>query len=226
MKDVQKIMSKNSVSETETVFTADNIMDIISEDMILPMSPADNSVVYYVAGFVSKSLMKHTKCLQCENVLGSKEHELSILIDDSLPSECKDFLNSINRGGLIKPSDIVYTACTGVWETYTSIMDNIESKKEFMASKNHRSVFHFCYITYLKSRDKFGEILNFKCLNDHSFEIFLKQISEKFFNVMAKNFVSETNSVTHSLKKRSSAASGNQPLTRKQAKTRKLTSQN
>ena len=108
--------------------------------------------------------------------------------------------NSINRGGLIKPSDIVYMACSGAWEVYTLIMDNAESKKEFMASKNHHSVFNACYITYLQSRDKFGDLLKFRCLNDHSFENFFKQISEKFFNVMAKNFVSETNSVTHSLK--------------------------
>ena len=151
---------------------------------------------------------------------------MKLILADSLPLECKEFLDSINREGLIKSSDILYMACNGAWETYKLVMKNIESKM-FFASKNHRSVFHVCYITYLKSHDKFGEIFNFKCLKDHSFAEYLKKISEKFFNVMAKNFVSELNSVTHSLKKRkSSSKAGGNSLTRSQAKTRNLTSQN
>ena len=226
IKDVQNIMSRDDSSEIDS-FLADTIMDFVSEDTVTEMTAADKSIIYYVAGFVSKSTMKHNKCTECENVLGSKNEEIVILIDDSLPPESKEFLNSINRGGLIKPSDILYTACTGAWEIYTLIMDNAESKTEFLASKNHRAIFHVCYITYLKSRNKFDELFSFKCMNDHLFETFLKKISEKFFNVMAKNFVSETNSVTHSLKKRKSTAKDDKrSLTRSQAKARKLTSQN
>ena len=150
IKDVQKIMSKDSSSETEDIFTADNIMDCISEDAVSEMTTADKSIIYYVSGFVSKSIIKHSKCPECENVLGSKDDEISILVDDTLPLECKEFLDSINRGGLIKPSDILYLACIGAWEIYTLVMDNVDSKMEFLASKNHRSVFHACYITNLK----------------------------------------------------------------------------
>ena len=164
-------MSNDDSRETEILSTTNNIMDSVSEDAVSEMASADKSILYYVAGFVSKSIIKHCKCTECGNVLGSKNDEILILAD-SLPLECKEFLDSINREGLIKPSDILYMACIGAWETYKLVMKNIESKMEFLASKNHRSVFHACYITYLKSHDKFGEIFNFKCLKDHSFEKF------------------------------------------------------
>ena len=54
----------------------------------------------------------------------------------------------------------------------------------------------------MKSSDRYNAMFELECASHHQFEKILTKVIEKFFNVMAKNFVSETNSVTHSLKKR------------------------
>ena len=56
---------------------------------------------------------------------------------------------------------------------------------------------------------------------DHSFQTMVKEIGEKFFNIMAKNFVSEINSITHSNRKRKSKS-----VSSKNTKIRKLQSKN
>ena len=41
--------------------------------------------------------------------------------------------------------------------------------------------------------------MSFTCEKDHLFGSILKNVSKKFFNVTAKNFVLETNSITHTI---------------------------
>ena len=62
VKDVQNIKMKDGDTETES-FIADNV----SEDSLSEISAANKSIVYHAAGFVSKNLIEHTKCMQCEN---------------------------------------------------------------------------------------------------------------------------------------------------------------
>ena len=153
--------------------------------------------------------------------MGNRNEEISIPVTEDVPPDCQYFLDFINRGGLIKPSNIVNDACVGAWEAYKRIIDNIESKKYFLSCKAHRSVFFKCLLIHMKSNDKFENMFAFKCVNDHPFESMLEKVSEKFFNLMAKNLVSETNSVTHSTKKRKPKA---KKLTPANAKIRKLQS--
>ena len=43
-----------------------------------------------------------------------------------------------------------------------------------------------------------------KFTDNHSFEVILRNVGEKFFNTIAKNFVNDINSITHTQKKRGS----------------------
>ena len=49
---------------------------------------------------------------------------------------------------------------------------------------------------YIQSNLKYSGMLTVKCEKNGPYEIILKNASEKFFNVIAKKFVSETNSLT------------------------------
>ena len=196
-------MKRDSTDETVSLMAhVDLIMDSLSVGSPLHTSHSDVNVVYYVAGFIAKSLTKSIKCSFCLNILGNKHEDISVLIEEDLPVDCQVFLDNTNRGGLMKPSDIVRIACTGTWEFYQAIMDNPDGQKYFLACKNHRSVFYECLLLYLNSTDTCTDMLTFCCEQDHSFNLILRKIAEKFFNVVAKNFVSETNSTTHSLNKR------------------------
>ena len=51
------------------------------------------------------------------------------------------FVDEINKGGLVKPSVLVYAMGALTWDTYLQIMKNYEAKSLFLSSKMHQSVF-------------------------------------------------------------------------------------
>ena len=66
-------------------------------------------MLYYVGGYITRSIKKSIKCASCWEL---------ILKDDTIPpvncedienmGDCKSFFNAINRGGLCNPSDILH----------------------------------------------------------------------------------------------------------------------
>ena len=64
-----------------------------------------------------KKFEKRVKCQECSNVLGSNE-EIFIPTAVDVPEDCDHFLNSINRGCFIKPSDVIFLSCIASWRAY------------------------------------------------------------------------------------------------------------
>ena len=62
---------------------------------------------------------------------------LEINIEVKTPENCRFFVDEIDRGGLVKPSDLPYVICSLVW----NIRLNSEAKSLFLSSKMHRSIF-------------------------------------------------------------------------------------
>ena len=56
----------------------------------------------------------------------------------------------------------------------------------------------------MENKGKYNAVLDMKCTDNNSFEVILRNVGEKFFNTMAKNFVRDINSITHSQKLRGS----------------------
>ena len=46
----------------------------------------DAGITYYVAGYVSRGIMKKTTCKDCRTLLSDNEQELPVSLDDSLAS--------------------------------------------------------------------------------------------------------------------------------------------
>ena len=64
--DVQSIMKTDkNACESDVNTHADAIMDIISEDVVAELLPADKNIVYYVVGFVARSLTKQLRVQKC-----------------------------------------------------------------------------------------------------------------------------------------------------------------
>ena len=123
-------------------------------------------------------------------------------IDGISPLECQSFLDMINRGGLIKPSDIVYSSCVVAWDVYSRIMESYEAKSYFLSCKMQRNVFLKVVMIETHANENNTGILEATCINEHCFADIYEKILTNFFNVMCKNFVSEVNSATHKAKKR------------------------
>ena len=125
MKEVCHIMEENgdtsSVDEhsehlvdilsediTVDMFNAEHLVDILSEDITVDMFNAEANIIYYVAGFIARALKKISKCQKCIDIFGCDEETTGLDIH-GLDEDCTLFVNSINRGGLVKPSDIIYS---------------------------------------------------------------------------------------------------------------------
>ena len=197
--------------------TVQSHMDFIIDCIEIPCP--DANIVFYIAGFIAKSLTKKFKCKGCINVLGRTKDVLMPELEN-IPENCQYFIDRINRGGQIKPSDIIYLTSIASCELYKLIMDNSDSKSYFLSCKLQRPVFSKCLKWYVENKGKYNAVLDMKCTDNHSFEVILQNVGEKFFNSMAKNFVNDINSITHSQKKRGSKTK----LSSASSKIRKLVS--
>ena len=120
MKGVVNILGTDDQKQNEAV----ELHSETVSDMMLPKSTScrmldmDRYIVYYVAGFVARSIKKGVKCVSCGKILGS-DSGIEMKIDGISPLECQSFLVMINKGGPIKPSDIVYSSCVVAWDVYS-----------------------------------------------------------------------------------------------------------
>ena len=229
MREVNYILGKDEAKmQSEVKFHGNAIIEmLLPKPDVAQMTGIDADIVYYVAGFISKSVKKTVKCTACGNMLGDNS-EMKMRIEGLIPENCQSFVDEINRGGLIKPSDIVFITCVISWDVYSQIMENIEAKSTFMSSKMHRRVFNFVVQEKIKDDDRYIDILKTTCLQNHLFVDLFTKVVNKFFNCMCKNFASEINSNVHRNKKRNNVQNiseqSNKP-TRNSTKIRKLQSE-
>ena len=178
----------------------------------IPNSLQDSvqNILFYVGGYFSRSLRNQVDCQSCKNVLVSNTDQSVNVVcekDPSLSSEENDrriaFINEANRGGLIFPSEFIFTACVLAWDLYNKILENSEaSKLLFQPNISAQTIFSSTFLKFLSCGENTQEILlDFVCELGHPQQKSLYQLAKKFFNVVSKNFVSVKNSLFHSAKK-------------------------
>ena len=113
----------------------------------------------------------------------------------------------INRGGLCKPSDITFMACLHAWHYFLQIMNN--KKSLFFSFDYPRDVFVESFIRFVHFSESGNVIADTTCEAEHQYLELLSKIAIKFFNCVAKNFVSEVNSKIHAEKKRTKKVTEN-----------------
>lgn len=90
-------------NEDNTDFDILQLMDAID------LTYYQENVIYYISGYIVKKLVKTTTCSACVNILLFKDKDLKF--DHTYAAESdhyKNFINTINRGGLLNASNIVY----------------------------------------------------------------------------------------------------------------------
>ena len=142
MKEVCQIMSKDEKKiDTEVENYSEMVVDMMcSKENAVYLSGIDRNVVYYVAGFIARSVKKSIKCKDCANVLGNNA-EIRMVLDGTATVDCQYSLDLVNRGGLVKPSDIVFAVCCVAWEAYVRIMEGYEAKSYFLGCTMQRKIY-------------------------------------------------------------------------------------
>ena len=179
------------------------------------ISEQDESTIFYTAVYIARAMSKKAKCLNCKR----------LFVDDledpnEKESEKELFLDIANRGGLTKPSDLLYSACLHSWALYAKIKESDELFKLLMTSPNPRSVFITCYLDKIQINEC-SSLHVTTCASGCKMGNYLEKVAWYTFNLKARNFVSEAND---QIAKKKRGQSGNHKKVPVAKKAKKLTS--
>jgi hypothetical protein len=128
----------------------------------------------------------------------------SLSDDESQPdsNDVHRYIEIVNRGGLTKPSDALYILVLHCYKYFSFIKHRDIIWQKLMSFMNPRDVFIETLFWFLNQSEDTYELLNSKCMSLHKFSFFYRLIARACFNLIAKNFVSEENSLIHNERKR------------------------
>ena len=162
-------------------------------DSKLMVSLSDEAVIFYTSGAIVTDLLKRNKCESCIKMLTNNKESLKILSEDVLKPEHERYLALCNRGGLIKPSDLVFVTCIHAWSLYAFIFNNSELSTILLSSANPRSVFVKVFVRELQLNSCTQGLINESYESGCLYQDKLEQIAVATFNTKAKKYVSAAN---------------------------------
>ena len=197
MKDIQNIFSRcNDATSNITKKSENELMGLIGNfdfSTNFNISVTDEATMFYTTGAIVRGFLKTTNCKSCVTMLSCNYEPLQIrLANDEAPPR-EEFLDLCNRGGLIKPSDLVQVACLHSWSLYSYIMEQQELSRKLMASPNPRSVFVNVFLKQIEMSNCTEELITERCRLGCQFKDKLEQIAVATFNLKARNYVSDAN---------------------------------
>ena len=112
MKEVRSIMRNDRDEAQVEVEHSGNIITemLLFRPDIAYLTQMDADILYYVAGFISKGVKKAVNYVACADIVGENSG-LEINIESMIPEIYQVFVDIINRGGLVKTSDLAYALC-------------------------------------------------------------------------------------------------------------------
>ena len=210
MKERSKMLDANPEIKSSMKEECDNVILLLSDFTLGQRQSEDASITFYVAGYISRALIKNNKCKDCHlqfsdngesltvNLLQGRESEKAI-------QEGKSFIDAISRGGLIKPSHLVYITCLHAAELFIFMKKDECLRKVLLASKNARALFQEVFLAKLSETDNTNTILVSTCFLRHAFKSHARFISGVMFNLFASNMAKEYNNEIHKRRKRDGA---------------------
>lgn len=128
-------------NSSELDAAADSIVEALKFDVEL--SPSDASIIFYVSVAIARSTVAATKCDFCREVVICNGELSAIQVDNQhiLDHESSAFLDRINRGGLVKPTDFVYQLVIHCWRVYEEIRHSAQLNARLLQSSDQRNLF-------------------------------------------------------------------------------------
>lgn len=198
LREVKKIFGPISGNEHDKVLKTSLSLEAIIEfrPLVHLQVVEDANVLYYVAGYLARSIARRTSCSSCKNLISQGKVIVPILEpgEQETCPEYKKFLHQINRGGLSQPTDLVFVCCVHAWGLYNEILNHEDSKKLLFQSNQPREVFSMTFMKAISACPETDPIMKTLCTSGHEFKTVCEEISKRIFNVFGKNFASERNS--------------------------------
>jgi len=142
--DIDEAVQADSSSTADN--EGDTVADMITESLKLDLQPtvSDSNIIYYVCGAIARSTIGITKCESCREALVNSSQlpaAPAIDLDEQSNPGASDFLDSVNRGGLMKPTDFLYNFAVHCWRVFEELWNNTDLKSKFLQCSGHRAVF-------------------------------------------------------------------------------------
>jgi hypothetical protein len=172
--EIDDAISASGQPSTPAVY--DSLADALAESLTFQKWPSvsDTNIIFYISGAIARSILRTMKCSDCKNTLVDPDHLLEPLQLDE-PSDnfmSTTFLDSINRGGLYRPSEYCYVTTVSCWRIYEEIRSSAALKDKLLGVSNQRKLF----VKVVERATENGQ---------------LEQISKRLFNCVAKNLSKE-----------------------------------
>lgn len=200
---------------------ADNIVDNLNKDIGIDcMEPSDQNVLFYIAGFMAKSLQSLLRCVSCSSNLIASDKQPKIQFESAGDQgSMTQFLDSLNRGGLKTPSDLCYLSCLYIYNFFNALIGNRTTRIELLETQHSRSI--FCEAIFIGASSNIQGLFDCSCAKGHPFKNVMRKIGEKLFNILMKNWASNNNEIL-ALNRKRRAPNGHGALERKAAKLQSL----
>ncbi len=213
--DINDIFSESNHENCEVIQSiSDHLVQGLDTGNCIETNPsvpeALENILFYVAGYFSRTIGSKEKCKSCKKLLISEETNIEVICENDSQLSLEEnsrriaYISQVNRGGLVFPSELAFSATVLAWDMYQKIKSNATlSQLLFQPNISSQKLFSLTFLNYLDSSENTRlEYVQRECENGHSFSPSLSLLSKKFFNVVSKNYVSVKNSEIHANKKR------------------------
>jgi hypothetical protein len=115
LSEIDSAISTLSSDTHENSANYDVVADELNDNLLFQLSPtaSDLNVIFYVSGYIARSVCRTTRCDHCNEALSNSEDIPPLTVDDDLPYASRAFFDSVNRGGLENANRIhVFSDCT------------------------------------------------------------------------------------------------------------------
>ena len=125
---------------------------------------SDVGMINYVSGYISRQLIKSTYCDSCKTMFSESQEHLPLDTDEAMASsdviaEGKSFIDAISRGGLVKPSNLLFVTCMYATDLIRYIRKNPSKLSYLFESGDSRAVFIEAFLCKLKESNDTSPII-------------------------------------------------------------------
>ncbi len=171
------------IDEYFATLEAQNIMECLSEPVGLDCEdPADANVVFYISGYIAKSIRGALTCDACKSELIASEESPKILIEASGSGDSStnhtEFFENLNRGGLNTPSDLCFLACIYIYNLFSALMRNQSTRRQLLESQQVCSVFVEAIFISMEE-EPLMDVFTKYCKVKHAFKGTLARLEQK-----------------------------------------------
>ena len=185
---------------------SDITSDVRFEDD-LKLASEDNSIITYVAGSHSRSLMKKMPkghSLDCCISMITRGTSISLATDEEGDSSLQDeeFFSLVSRGGLQHTSDCLFITCVHSYQFYERVRGDKNFDAVLMGSSNSREVFASIFVKKILECQDTSALVVARCDEGQTSRPFIQTIAYELCNDMSKNFGAYKNDKVHASTKK------------------------